>query len=136
MRIGMFFLGILFGISLLFSGMANPQKVQNFLDLFGQWDASLAFVMGGGVIVTLIAFNWGKNKLVKPTLAEKFHTPSAIHIDSRLLIGSAIFGIGWGLVGVCPGPALVMVGMLRPEMLWFFGALLVGVLLFKWQNQR
>lgn len=135
MQVGMFLLGILFGMGLLLSGMANPQKVQGFLDIAGNWDASLAFVMGGAVLVTLVGFNWRKQHTLKPAWAEAFQKPSAVGIDSRLLTGSALFGIGWGLVGVCPGPALVMVGMLRSEMLWFFGALVVGTLMFQWQNR-
>ncbi|MDO5639268.1 MAG: hypothetical protein Q4G28_05300 [Neisseria sp.] len=136
MNIGMFLLGVLFGFGLLVSGMANPQKVQNFLDLSGSWDASLAFVMGGAVWVTLWAFARPKKKAGKPLRADSFHLPAAKQIDRRLLAGAALFGIGWGLVGVCPGPALVLTGMLRGEMLWFMGAMLVGMWLFRLPGQK
>ena len=135
MNIGMFLLGILFGCGLLVSGMANPQKVQNFLDIAGTWDASLAFVMGGAVCVTLWAFRRPAGGADKPLRADAFQTPAARRIDRKLLSGAALFGIGWGLVGVCPGPALVLTGMLRGEMLWFMSAMLAGMWLFRLQNK-
>ncbi|HRL34247.1 MAG TPA: YeeE/YedE family protein, partial [Neisseria sp.] len=91
----MFLLGLLFGFGLLLSGMSNPQKVQDFLDVFGRWDASLAFVMGGAILVTLIAFRGSRS--AKPLCAPAFQEPATTRIDRRLLAGSALFGIGWGL---------------------------------------
>ena len=130
----MFLLGLLFGFGLLLSGMSNPQKVQDFLDVLGRWDASLAFVMGGAVLVTFIAFRVGAAG--KPRCADAFQSPGNVRIDGRLLAGSALFGIGWGLAGICPGPALVLAGMLRAEMLWFGGAMLAGMWLFRLQKPR
>ncbi len=102
--------GLLFGIGLVFSGMSDPAKVLNFLDLFGTWDPSLAFVMGGAVIVTFVGY-----RLVfrrgQPIAGEQFHFPERDDIDRRLLAGSATFGIGWGLGGFCPGPALTALGL-------------------------
>lgn len=135
---GVFLSGLLFGFGLLVSGMANPEKVQNFLDVFGNWDSSLAFVMTGAVIVTLWAFRAGRSTKpkIRPRWSERFHNPEAAHIDKPLLLGSALFGIGWGIAGICPGPALVLVGMLRVEMLWFCGAMAVGMWLYHLQNKH
>ena len=98
-------LGLLFGIGLVVSGMSDPSKVLNFLDLFGTWDPSLAFVMGGAVITAFFGYRLVL-KREKPVAAASFHLPASNAIDSRILIGPAIFGIGWGLGGFCPGPAL------------------------------
>ena len=97
--------GLLFGAGLAASGMTNPEKVQGFLDLTGVWDPSLMFVMGGAVVVTLISFRFIL-KLSRPVFSEQFHMPSSTSIDTRLIIGAALFGTGWGLVGYCPGPSL------------------------------
>lgn len=98
-------LGLLFGIGLVISGMSDPAKVLNFLDLFGSWDPSLAFVMGGAVITAFFGYRLVL-KREKPVAAASFHLPASNAIDSQILIGPAIFGIGWGLGGFCPGPAL------------------------------
>ena len=98
--------GLLFGLGLGVSGMTNPAKVQNFLDLFGTWDPSLAFVMGGAIMVTAPGFFLLRKMRGQPLFAEKFQFPSRTDIDAPLLGGSATFGIGWGLGGLCPGPAL------------------------------
>src|SRR5689334_13406203 len=98
-------LGLLFGIGLIVSGMADPAKVQNFLDLFGTWDPSLAFVMGGAVLVTFAGYRLVLRR-DKPLAGDKFHLPSKIEIDKRVIVGPALFGVGWGLGGFCPGPAL------------------------------
>ena len=96
--------GFLFGLGLVIGGMSNPAKVLNFLDLAGSWDPSLAFVMAGALAVTFIGY-----KLVfrqpRPLLAARFHLPELKQIDRRLVLGAAIFGVGWGLSGFCPGPA-------------------------------
>lgn len=98
-------LGLLFGIGLVISGMSDPAKVLNFLDLFGSWDPSLAFVMGGAVITAFFGYRLVL-KRENPVASASFHLPASNAIDSRILIGPAIFGIGWGLGGFCPGPAL------------------------------
>ncbi|MBT1154611.1 YeeE/YedE family protein [Aminobacter anthyllidis] len=98
-------LGLLFGIGLVVSGMSDPAKVLNFLDLFGSWDPSLAFVMGGGVITAFVGYRL-VFKRQKPLAANSFQLPAEKEIDRPILVGSAIFGIGWGLGGFCPGPAL------------------------------
>ncbi len=98
-------LGLLFGIGLVVSGMSDPAKVLNFLDLFGSWDPSLAFVMGGAVITAFVGYRL-VFKRQKPLAANSFQLPVKKEIDRPILVGSAIFGIGWGLGGFCPGPAL------------------------------
>ncbi|MDH4984775.1 YeeE/YedE family protein [Aminobacter anthyllidis] len=98
-------LGLLFGIGLVISGMSDPAKVLNFLDLFGSWDPSLAFVMGGAVITAFVGYRL-VFKRQKPLAANSFQLPAKKEIDRPILVGSAIFGIGWGLGGFCPGPAL------------------------------
>ncbi|MBB6470488.1 hypothetical protein HNQ96_006387 [Aminobacter lissarensis] len=98
-------LGLLFGVGLIVSGMSDPTKVLNFLDLFGNWDPSLAFVMGGAVIAAFFGYRLVL-KRENPVAAASFQLPASKAIDSRVLIGPAIFGVGWGLGGFCPGPAL------------------------------
>jgi uncharacterized protein len=98
-------LGLLFGVGLVVSGMSDPAKVLNFLDLFGTWDPSLAFVMGGAVITAFIGYRIVLRR-PKPVASASFHLPTHVEIDRRILVGPAIFGIGWGLGGFCPGPAL------------------------------
>lgn len=103
-------LGLLFGIGLVVSGMSDPAKVLNFLDLFGTWDPSLAFVMGGAVITAFAGYRIVFRR-PKPLAAASFHVPASSAIDRRIIVGPAIFGIGWGLGGFCPGPALTAVSM-------------------------
>ena len=105
--------GLIFGFGLALAGMLNPSKVQGFLNIFGVWDPSLAFVMGGGIIVNAIGYYFVL-KRDKPLFAEKFAIPTTKNIDKNLLIGSAVFGIGWGLAGLCPGPVISNV-LLQPE---------------------
>jgi uncharacterized membrane protein YedE/YeeE len=105
-RVIEFFAGLIFGLGLLLSGMTDPGKVQAFLDLAGHWDPSLAFVMGGGVLVGVLGFGIAKRKN-KSLSGQVFHWPELRHVDRTLVLGSLIFGIGWGLAGFCPGPALV-----------------------------
>ena len=101
-------LGLLFGIGLVVSGMSDPAKVLNFLDLLGTWDPSLAFVMGGAVVTAFIGYRL-VFRLPKPVAGSSFHLPSKTDVDRRIIVGPAIFGIGWGLGGFCPGPALTAV---------------------------
>jgi len=120
--------GLLFGAGLAASGMTNPEKVQGFLDLTGVWDPSLIFVMGGAVVVTLISFRFIL-KLSRPVFSEQFHMPSSTSIDTRLIIGAALFGTGWGLVGYCPGPALAAIAYLNSDVMIFLVAMFVGAFL-------
>lgn len=98
-------IGALFGAGLAISGMLNPAKVAGFLDLFGLWDPSLAFVMGGGVVINFIGHRLVM-KRGKPIFADMFRLPTSQDIDKRLIGGAVLFGIGWGLAGLCPGPAI------------------------------
>ena len=126
--IGAVVTGLLFGAGLAASGMTNPEKVQGFLDLTGVWDPSLMFVMGGAVVVTLISFRFIL-KLSRPVFSEQFHMPSSTSIDTRLIIGAALFGTGWGLVGYCPGPALAAIAYLNSDVMIFLVAMFVGAFL-------
>ena len=117
--------GLLFGLGLTVSGMADPAKVLNFLDIAGQWDPSLAFVLGGAVAVSLIGFRVAGRG--RPLLADAFSHPSASEIDAPLLAGAAIFGIGWGLSGFCPGPAIVSATLAAPGTLVFLPAMVAGL---------
>jgi uncharacterized protein len=118
--------GVLFGIGLVVSGMSNPAKVLNFLDVFGTWDPSLAFVMAGALIVTVFGYRLAWRQ-PKPMLADHFDLPVSTVIDNRLLIGAATFGIGWGLSGFCPGPAVTSLALLAPGTLVFVPTMLVGM---------
>lgn len=122
--------GLVFGIGLIISGMTNPAKVQGFLDLAGHWDPSLAFVMGGAILVGLIAFRFAAAR-ERALLGEVMQLPTASRIDRRLVLGGLAFGTGWGLAGFCPGPALasLAVGGLKP--LLFTGAMLAGMGIFE-----
>lgn len=121
-------LGLLFGLGLLVSGMADPAKVQNFLDLGGAWDPSLAFVMAGAVLTTALGYRLVLRR-PRPLLAEAFQLPTRRAVDGRLLLGAALFGIGWGLGGFCPGPALASLGLAAPGTLAFLPAMLAGMAL-------
>lgn len=119
--------GTIFGFGLYVSQMTNPAKVLNFLDVAGHWDPSLAFVMGSALCVTFPAFAWARRS-AHPWLAESFALPSRRDLDARLLGGAAVFGVGWGLSGFCPGPALASLGLAVPATYPFVAAMLVGVL--------
>ncbi|WP_348944686.1 DUF6691 family protein [Chitinibacter sp. FCG-7] len=123
--------GLLFGLGLLLAGMANPAKVQGFLDLAGLWDPSLAFVMGGGIGVGIVFFTLAKRTPKTLLTHEDMKLPTSTVIDQRLIIGSALFGIGWGIGGICPGPALVLVGTGSPDGVLFAAAMLAGMLTFE-----
>jgi uncharacterized membrane protein YedE/YeeE len=122
--------GLLFGIGLIVSGMADPAKVLGFLDLAGAWDPSLALVMAGAIAVGAVAF-WIAGKRTLSLLGLKMNLPSARQIDRRLVSGSLLFGIGWGIAGFCPGPALVALGMGQAKAAVFVLAMLAGMLLFE-----
>ncbi|HEU0196722.1 MAG TPA: YeeE/YedE family protein [Nevskiaceae bacterium] len=117
--------GTLFGLGLAVSGMIDPAKVINFLDVTGHWDPTLAFVMGGALLVTLPAYQLAKRRKA-PLLAERFDLPTKTVIDRPLVIGAAVFGLGWGLGGFCPGPAIAALGTLQAPVFGFFIAMLVG----------
>ena len=127
--------GLVFGLGLIVSGMANPAKVLGFLDIAGRWDPSLAFVMGGAVAVGLIAFRFARGRNVS-LLGENMRLPIADRIDRRLLGGGLLFGIGWGIAGFCPGPAIVALGMGAPKVLAFVAAMLAGMGIFEFVERR
>jgi uncharacterized protein len=122
-----FFSGLLFAIGLGVAGMSNPYKVLNFLDLFGDWDPSLALVMAGAILVYAPVYKRLKGKDA-PKFAERFHWPTKQDIDVKLVVGSILFGIGWGTAGFCPGPAIVAVTSGKPSVLAFFAAMVLGML--------
>ncbi|KAF0810834.1 hypothetical protein A167_00321 [Alcanivorax sp. S71-1-4] len=122
--------GLLFGLGLLVSGMANPAKVLGFLDLAGLWDPSLALVMAGAVLVGLVAFRLAGQRQ-RSLLAEPMRLPTARDIDRRLVLGGIGFGVGWGLAGFCPGPALVALGTGDMKAVVFVAAMLAGMALFE-----
>ncbi len=130
-----FLSGLLFGIGLLVSGMADPAKVLGFLDLFGRWDPSLALVMGGAVAVGMAAF-FVAGRRARSLLGAPMQLPTARRIDRRLLVGSLVFGAGWGLAGFCPGPGLVALGMGQGKAMAFVAAMLVGMAVFEWVERR
>ncbi|CAJ0728079.1 MAG: hypothetical protein QM625_09880 [Ralstonia sp.] len=127
--------GLLFGTGLIVSGMANPAKVLGFLDLFGQWDPSLAFVMAGAIAVGVIAF-FVAGRRGRSWLGTPIQLPSATGVTARLVLGSAVFGIGWGLAGFCPGPALVALGAGVPKAVGFVAAMLAGMAVFSWLQRK
>ena len=120
--------GVIFGFGLTVSSMTNPAKVLGFLDLFGQWDPSLIFVMIGAIIVSSPFFLLLKNK---PLFSESFSIPEIKKIDAKLIVGSSLFGIGWGLIGLCPGPAISSLALLNNHSLAFIASMLFGFLLAK-----
>ena len=122
--------GLLFGIGLILSGMSDPGKVIGFLDVAGNWDPSLAFVMGGAILVGFFAFRFA-GKRARTFLGGALHLPSRSDIDNRLVGGSVLFGIGWGLAGFCPGPALVSFSSGVDKAAVFVVAMLGGMLLYK-----
>lgn len=130
--------GLVFGAGLVLSGMSNPQKVLAFLDLgafaTGGWDPSLALVMGGALAIALPGFALARGRQ-RPVLADSFNWPKASAIDKPLLLGSVLFGIGWGLAGICPGPAITLVVLDGSAGLVFFAAMLAGMLAFTLQQR-
>jgi uncharacterized membrane protein YedE/YeeE len=129
------FAGLVFGIGLIVSGMADPAKVLGFLDLAGAWDPSLALVMAGAVAVGLVAFAVAGRRTTS-LLGAEMQLPTARHVDRRLVVGSLLFGVGWGIAGFCPGPGLVALGMGEFKALVFVAAMLAGMGLFEWIEAR
>ncbi|MBR0697202.1 DUF6691 family protein [Bradyrhizobium lablabi] len=130
-----FICGLIFGAGLLISGMTDPQKVLGFLDLFGAWDATLAFVMAGAVAVAAAGFAVARGRAA-PVLATKFSWPDRRDIDTPLVAGSVLFGIGWGLVGICPGPALVNLAGLSLPIIVFVVAMILGMIGYELWRRR
>lgn len=118
--------GLLFGAGLAIGGMTQPEKVLGFLDLAGAWDPSLAFVMGGGLLVTFPAFALARRR-TQPLFDLKFQIPTRRDIDARLLLGAALFGTGWGIAGYCPGPAIAALSAAHPGTLLFCAAMVAGI---------
>lgn len=127
--------GLLFGAGLAVSGMINPAKVLNFLDLAGSFDATLLFVLGGAVVTTFIGYRLVLARSA-PLFADRFRVPAGQGIDRRLVAGAAIFGLGWGLAGFCPGPAIAAVVSLRLEPLVFIAAMAAGMIGVGWYDRR
>lgn len=123
-------LGLLFGLGLIVSGMSNPAKVLAFLDVAGRWDPSLALVMAGAVAVSAAGYRVARWR-GRPVLAPRLEIPTRRDLDPRLLAGAALFGVGWGLAGLCPGPALTLLTIVPGEALTFVAAMVVGMLLFR-----
>jgi uncharacterized protein len=118
--------GLIFGLGLLISGMANPLKVQNFLDPLGTFDPSLIFVMIGAIAVTFLGYRLAFQR-PRPILEKQFSLPTAKDVDARVIVGPALFGVGWGLSGFCPGPAITSVPLLAKGTLIFVPAMLIGI---------
>jgi uncharacterized membrane protein YedE/YeeE len=125
-----FVVGLLFGTGLIISGMTDPSKIIGFLDVAGAWDPSLAFVMGGAVLVGLIAFRFARRRTVS-LLGGAMHLPNARQIDRPLILGSLAFGVGWGLAGYCPGPAVVAFGSGQDKAVVFLVAMIAGMALYE-----
>ncbi|ATC85915.1 MULTISPECIES: DUF6691 family protein [Pseudoalteromonas] len=123
-------IGFIFGLGLIISGMTNPAKVINFLTYGNQWDASLIIVMAVAMLIMMLTWLWVAKK-EKPLLSGTFNLSDLKKIDARLIIGSVLFGLGWGLSGICPGPGLVQLVSLKMEFLLFFAAVLGGMWLAK-----
>lgn len=123
--------GVIFGVGLLVSGMANPVKVIGFLDITRAWDPSLAFVMGGAISVGFFAFRSVKRR-THSVCGGTINLPTGKGVDTRLIAGAILFGIGWGLAGICPGPGLVLLGAGVTKGVVFVGAMVVGMLIFEW----
>jgi uncharacterized membrane protein YedE/YeeE len=129
-RLMLLLTGVLFGAGIMLSGMANPAKVQNFLDIAGHWDPSLALVMGAALMVATPGF-FMVLKLQKPRFAETFSLPTKTFIDSKLILGAVLFGMGWGLSGLCPAPALVAILTGQLGFVVFLAAMLAGMLIHR-----
>jgi len=129
-------IGAIFGLGIAISGMANPAKVINFFDLAGSWDPSLIFVMGGALITTAIGYWVVFGKQARPVFEEEFSFPTSRIIDARLVVGSSVFGIGWGISGFCPGGAIPALGLGYSQTFVFTGAMIVGIFLARIANRK
>lgn len=129
-----FVVGLIFGLGLIISGMSDPAKVLGFLDLAGHWDPSLSFVMAGAIALGAVAFKLASRRNAS-LLGRPMQIPTARQIDRRLVVGSILFGIGWGLAGICPGPAFVLLGAGATKGMVFVLALLAGMGLFEFRRR-
>lgn len=127
-----FFCGLLFGMGLYISQMVNPTKVINFLDIAGNWDPSLMFVMGGGLLIFASGYFFVIKKRTSPILADHFFIPQRQLFDKKLIIGAILFGTGWGLTGICPGPAVANTLTFEPKILAFIAMMLLGMFTAKY----
>ena len=127
--------GFIFGLGLCLSGLADPSVVQGFLDVTGAFDPTLLFVMGAGLVVTLLGYRqvFGRGR---PLLSSRFHLPTAKAIDAPLISGAVTFGIGWGLAGYCPGPAIVSLASGRAQVFVFVIAMVTGMIAVRWMRAR
>lgn len=131
--ISTYLIGLLFGLGIVISGMANPAKVLNFFDIAGSWDPSLMFVMGGALLVTFIGYRFVLQRQA-PLLATRFQLPTRTALDAPLLGGAALFGVGWGIAGFCPGGALPALGTGRGDVFLFVAAVIAGMLLTRFMR--
>jgi len=134
-RVAALLAGTVFGAGLSIARMTDPRKVLNFLDLTGHWDGSLLFVLGGAVVVAFAGYRIVLGRAT-PLFDDRFHLPASTSIDAALIGGAVLFGIGWGLAGYCPGPAIASLGLHDPEAAWFVPALAVGALTHRWRERR
>jgi len=134
-RLSEFLVGLLFGLGLMLSGMTDPGKVLGFLDLAGAWDPSLALVMGGAIAVGVAAFALAKKRTMT-FLGGALYWPESNAVDARMVLGSVVFGVGWGLAGFCPGPAVVSLAAGQPKAAVFVAAMLAGMALFEAVDRR
>lgn len=131
-----FIFGSLFAIGLMISGMSNPEKVLGFLDIFGDWDISLMFVMVGAILVAIVPFQKAIRN-PRTLFGEKINLPTNSQIDKNLIIGALLFGMGWGIAGVCPAPAITLIGLGYSEAWYFIGAMLLGIYLhYVWAKRQ
>ena len=130
-----FIFGSLFALGLLISGMSNPEKVLGFLDIFGQLDISLMFVMMGAIIVAIIPFQKAIRN-PKTIFGEEISLPMNTHIDKKLIVGSSLFGVGWGIAGICPAPAITLIGLGYSQAWYFIGAMLLGMFVHRLWAER
>ncbi len=130
-----FLSGLVFGLGLIVSGMANPAKVIGFLDLAGAWDPSLALVMAGAIGVGVFAFRVAHQRM-ETMLGVELKLPKLTHIDRRLIVGSVLFGVGWGIGGFCPGPGIVALGAGESKAAVFVASMIAGMLIFEWLEKR
>lgn len=135
LSISAFFVGLLFGFGLILSGMTDPAKVIGFLDLAGAWNPTLAFVMGGAIVVGSAGFALAK-KRQRSVLGAPMQLPKTTQLDKRLLLGSLAFGVGWGIAGFCPGPAIVSAAAGQPKAWLFVAAMLAGMALYSFIESR
>jgi len=135
LKVTAFFAGLIFGFGLLLAGMANPAKVLAFLDVSGTWDPSLALVMAGAISVAVVPLNWARRNR-QSLLGARMQLPVKTQLDARLIVGNLVFGIGWGIAGICPGPAVATLLTGHWKILIFLLALLAGMYLFSALEKR